>query len=124
MSKLKQQPLFVQKLITSYFPASGTYPELLSLSTELDSLCCTLPSSSDSGYVSETPVSQQGRREWYLGKCNIVDESPRRALFVRVDSTNFCSSPTTSYDFAPCLSDGMFSIGSPTASCESVAFRK
>lgn len=123
MSKSNQRPLFVQKLITSYFPPRETYSELLSVSTtRVGSFCSNW--TSDSGYVSETPVSKQGKREFYLGQCNTIEESPRRALFMTALSTDSYSYPTTSFEYTPSLSDVRTSIGSPTGSCESIAFRK
>lgn len=122
MSKSRQQSLLVQKLITSYFPSRGFHTGLLSASTQLDPLLYTVDSqTSDSCYVSETPVSKQGNRDYYLGKCNTVsEESTRRALFATAVSLD----PYSSYDYLPSLSDVQFSIGSPTSSSESIAFRR
>jgi hypothetical protein len=115
MSKSTQrQVVLVQKLITSYFTTD--------LDTEIGSFGChSISETSDSGYVEETPVSKQGNHNFYLGKCNNVDESPRRPLFISPVSYSFS---TSSFDFTPSLSDVRQSIGSPTATCESVAFRK
>jgi hypothetical protein len=124
MSKSKHQPLLVQKLITSYFPATASCPGLLSLSTELKSVCCTLyTNSSDSHYVSTIPVSKQGNPDFYLEKCNTLEEFRGRPLFMHADSTHAYSYPTSSFDLTPSFSDVRFSIGSLTASFESVAFR-
>jgi hypothetical protein len=121
MSKSRQRSPLVQKLITSYF-SRGMQPRLLSLSTELDSILCTKYSqTSDSCYVSETPVSKPGNPDYYLGKCNTVsEETPRRAIFVTTASLNSYSS----FEYMPSLSDVNFSIGSPITSSESVAFRR
>lgn len=126
MPTADDRPLLVQKLITSFFPTCISQPSLLSLSTEVDSLYYTEDSeTSVSRYVSETPLSKQGNRDFYLGKCNAVsEESPRRALFRSGVSTDSCSYPNTSYDVLPSLSDVRFSICSPTRSEESVAFRR
>lgn len=124
-SSLKERPPLVQKLITSYFPIVGQYPNLFSLSTELNSLFCN--DGNNSGYVSETPVSKQGNTDWYLGKCNTVEESPRRALFVPLDSgvrdSGNCSH-TTSALCMPIDFDMRDCRGSPTTSCESIAVKK
>jgi hypothetical protein len=124
MSKSKHHPLLVQKLITSYFPTTASCPGLLSFSTELVSVSCTVyTNSSDSHYVSATPVSKQGNPDFYLGKCNTLEEFRGRPLFMHADSTHPYSYPTSSFDLIPSFSDVRFSIGSPTTSSESVAFR-
>jgi hypothetical protein len=115
MSKSRQrQVVLIQKLITSYFTTD--------VITEFGSSCChSFCEVSDSGYVEETPVSKQGNRDFYLGKCNNVDESPRRSLFMSPVSLCYSGS---SFDNTPSLSEGRLSVGSPTASSESVAFKK
>jgi hypothetical protein len=97
-------------------------PGLLSLTTELDSLFYTENNTAnDSCLVSETLVSRQRNLDFYLGKCNTVsEESPRHALFETTVSVQSYSS----FECLPFLSDVNFSIGSPTSSSESVAFRK
>jgi hypothetical protein len=97
-------------------------PGLLSLTTELDSLFyIENNTASDSCLVSEMLVSRQGNLDFYLGKCNTVsEESPRCALFEIVVSVQSYSS----FECLPSLSDVNFSIGSPTSSSESIAFRK
>lgn len=111
----------MQKLITSYFTC-------IPQTSEVESIYYTENSeTSDSCYVSETPVSKQGNRDFYLGKCNAVsvsEESPRRALFLAAVSTDSCSYPSSSYDVLPSLSDVRYQISSPTRSEESVAFRR
>lgn len=113
-------PGLVQKLITSYFPAKETSFHLLSASTAPVGFICS-KWTSDSGYISETPVSKQGKIEFYLGQCNTIEESSRRALFSAV-STHSDSYPTTSFEYTPSLSVGRASPMkvSPTTSCESM----
>jgi hypothetical protein len=124
MLKSKHQPLLVQKLITSYFPATTSWLGLLSLSTELGSVCCTVyTNNSDSHYVSATLVSKQGDPDFYLGKCNTLEEFRGRPLFMHADSTHAYSYLTSSFDLTPSFSDVRFSIGSPITSSESVVFR-
>jgi hypothetical protein len=79
--------------------------------------------SSDSHYVSATPVSKQGNPNFYLGKCNTLKEFRGRPLFMHADSNHAYSYPTSSFDLTPSFFDVRFSIGSPTTSSESVAFR-
>jgi hypothetical protein len=79
--------------------------------------------SSDSHYVSLTPVSKQGNPDFYLGKCNTLEEFRGHPLFMHANSTHAYSYPTSSFDLTPSFSNVRFSIGSPTASSESVAFR-
>ena len=99
---------------------------MLSVSTEVELIYYIEDSeSSDSCYVSETPVSKQGNRDFYLGKCNAVSEdSPRHALFLSAVPTDSCSYPNSSYDVLPSLSDVKYPICSPTRSKESIAFRR
>ena len=108
------QVVLVQRLITSYFTK-----EVIS---EFESSCYqSLSEISESGYVEETPVSKQGNRDFYLGKCNNVDESPRRSLFMSPISYSYSSS---SFEQSPSVSVGRVTPGSPAASCKSVAIRK
>jgi hypothetical protein len=122
MTTSRQRSFLVQKLITSYFPTRGMQPGLLFITIELDSLFYKENNTaSDSCLVSETPVSRQGNLDFYLGKCNTVsEESLRRVLFETAVSVQSYSS----FECLPSLSNVNFSIGSPTSSSESVAFRK
>jgi hypothetical protein len=123
MTTLRQQSLFVQKLITLYLnPTRDMQPGLLSFTTELDSLFyIENNTTSDSCLVFDTLVSRQGNLGFYLGKCNTVSkEFPRCALFEIAISIQSHSS----FECLPSLSDVNFSIGSPTSSSESVAFRR
>lgn len=52
-----------------------------------------------------------------------MDESARHALFMLANSSDFYSYSNSSSDLMPSFFDVRFSIGSPTASCEAVAFR-
>jgi hypothetical protein len=79
--------------------------------------------SNDSHYVSATLVSKQGNPDFYLGKYNTLEEFRRHHLFMHADSIHAYSYPTSSFDLTPSFYDVRFSIGSPTASSESVAFR-
>ena len=123
MSKSKHHSPFVQKLITSYFPAEVVHPGLLSHTIELDYLSYIHDSrSSEFCYVSETPMSKLGNDDYYLGKCNAVSEdSPKQALFnvsaVSLDSFG-------SFNHSPSVSNVNFFMGSSTQSCESVAMRR
>lgn len=65
-----KQPL-VQALITSYFPAVQS----LSCSSSSDLKSTTVPSSM---HVSETPRSKIGNHNYYLGRLNTAEESPKR----------------------------------------------
>jgi hypothetical protein len=112
--------VLVQKLITSYFLAKETSFHLLSTSTcPMGSICSKW--TSDLGYISETPVSKQGKTEFYLGECNTIEESSRRAL-LSVVSTDSDSYPTTSFEYTPSLSAGRASPMrvSPTTSYKSM----
>lgn len=121
MSKSTQRPVLVQKLITSYFPTREVSFDLLSVSTaEVGSVFSKY--TSDSGYVSETPVSKQGKTDFYLGHCNTAEESPRRALFMSPRSSDSANSyPTTSFEYTPSLSNVRTSLAD-TGSCESMVF--
>ena len=98
MSKSKHQPLLVQKLITSYFPASRLCPVVLSLSIEFGSICCTVYSKSDDSlYILATPESKQGNLDFYLWKCNTLEESQGHALSIHASSVDAYSYPTSSF---------------------------
>jgi hypothetical protein len=76
--------------ITSYFPTSGLYLGLLSLSTKLGSVCCTLYSkSSDSYYVSATPVSKQGKLDFFPWEVQ-HRRGILRACFVHACKLSWC----------------------------------
>lgn len=115
MATSTQRPVvLVQKLITSYFTAS--------VPTESGSCCLrSISESTDSGYVSETPVSKRGKIEFYLGKCNTKAGSSKRSLFSTSDLATY---PTTTFVVAPSLSSVRLSCGSSSGSCEFVLFRK
>jgi len=116
MSTSTQRPkILVQKLITLYFTTN--------ISIEMGSLCCqSISETSDSGYVSETLVSKQGNVDFYLGRCNAIDESPKRFLFN--SSESIVSYRSTSFNFTPSLSSVRLSSGVSSISCGSVVFRK
>jgi hypothetical protein len=79
--------------------------------------------SSDSHYVSATSISKQGNPDFYLGKCNTLEEFRGRPLFMHADSIHTYSYPISSFDLTPSFSNVRFSIGSLTISSESIAFR-
>ena len=120
MSTSRQKSCLVQKLITSYFPRPGLDARLLSASIQVDSLYCLVYSESSlSGYVSETPVFKLGNIDFYLGRCNTVDESPRKRLFRPSLSVESGFESLTSFGLVPTPSQSVIECpGSPTESCE------
>jgi hypothetical protein len=124
-SYTRPQAHFVQKRITSYFPRIERYPKcLLSISTQLASFfreetCETY----DSGYVEETPQSKQGNPDFYLGRCNTVDESPRRSLFYFSESvaSEYLGTISSSCNLTSIHYPPRKFVSGPTTSCESIA---